>query len=354
MRRSVFSGLYAALLMMIFILPTYAGSGTFVIKDANGTSQTYGIGTFGNGNLFGLFGICDFSSCANGLAVNASGQAAIQAPPSLPLPTNAAQETGGNLAQLATDSGAPGSSACASDTGNCNLNQLLQRLAERLTTINTTIGSPLQAGGTLAANQSVNISEINGNTTLTGSGLTGSGSPRVTIAGDPATIAGSTPGTAGSPSANVVTVQGDSGMQPLVVQNEQYTGSAWENATGNIDTGALVTLSGASTGSNSADEINATGRGLKCLVNITAITGTSPTLTVSIDYKDTASNTYTHLLTSAALNAVGATMLTLYPGLTAAANTVADDVLPRTWRISDTIGGTSPAVTATIGCSVLH
>lgn len=69
---------------------------------------------------------------------------------SLPLPTNASQETGGNLAQLVTDSGAPGATACATDTSSCNFNQLLQRLAQRLTTINATLNSPMQAtGGTV-------------------------------------------------------------------------------------------------------------------------------------------------------------------------------------------------------------
>jgi hypothetical protein len=66
---------------------------------------------------------------------------------SLPLPTNAAQETGGNLASTATNTGttatnttaantnlgAPGATACASDTGSCSLNALLQRIAQRLT-----------------------------------------------------------------------------------------------------------------------------------------------------------------------------------------------------------------------------
>ena len=65
------------------------------------------------------------------------------------LPTGAALETGGNLAQLATDSGAPGATACATDTASCNFNQLLQRLAQRLTTINTTLGSPFQASASI-------------------------------------------------------------------------------------------------------------------------------------------------------------------------------------------------------------
>lgn len=57
------------------------------------------------------------------------------------------------LATTNTNLGAPGSTACASDTASCSLNQYAQRLAQRLTTINTTLGSPLQAGGTVVVTQ---------------------------------------------------------------------------------------------------------------------------------------------------------------------------------------------------------
>jgi hypothetical protein len=57
-------------------------------------------------------------------------------------------------------------------------------------------------------NQSVNVAQVNGVTTLTGAGATGTGAQRNTVAQDTTTIAGSAPGTAGTPSANVVSVQG--------------------------------------------------------------------------------------------------------------------------------------------------
>jgi hypothetical protein len=95
-----------------------------------------------------------------------------------------ALESGGNLAQMITDFGAPGSAACATDTASCSLNQQMQRLAQRLTTVNTTLGTPFQAGAALAPNQSVNVAQFNGVTPLMGNGVTGTGSPRVTIASD--------------------------------------------------------------------------------------------------------------------------------------------------------------------------
>lgn len=52
--------------------------------------------------------------------------------------------------------------ACATDNGTCTEIALLKRENQRLTTINTTLGSPFQAGGALAANQSVNLTQILG------------------------------------------------------------------------------------------------------------------------------------------------------------------------------------------------
>lgn len=123
-------------------------------------------------------------------------------------------------------------------------------------------------------------------------------------------------------------------------------------APGNSDLGALVTLTAASASGNTMDLTNGVGRGVRVNVNITALTGTSPTLTVTIQGKDAASGTYYTILASTALSATGFTRLTIYPGLTAAANSIASDIVPRDWRIAYTIGGTTPAVTATIGAEI--
>ena len=69
-----------------------------------------------------------------------------------------------------TDLGPPGATACATDTGSCSINALAQRLAQRLTTVNTTLGSPFQAGGsigntTFAATQGTSPWVVSGTTT---------------------------------------------------------------------------------------------------------------------------------------------------------------------------------------------
>jgi hypothetical protein len=112
---------------------------------------------------------------------------------------------------------------------------------------------------------------------------------------------------------------------------------------------ATLTAQGAQTNTATPDQVNPAARGLMLAIDITAITGTTPTLTVTIQGKDPASGKYYTLLASAALNATGTTILTIYPGLVAAANTVAVNIMPKTWRVIYTIGGTTPSVTATIG-----
>jgi hypothetical protein len=122
----------------------------------------------------------------------------------------------------------------------------------------------------------------------------------------------------------------------------------------NFEYGAVVSQSAASAGVTSGDQQNPTFRGIKVVVNITAISGTTPTLTVTLQGKDLASGTYYTLLASAALNATGQTVLTVYPGLTASANVTANDIVPRTFHIVAAIGGTTPSVTYTVGvCGVV-
>ena len=114
----------------------------------------------------------------------------------------------------------------------------------------------------------------------------------------------------------------------------------------------LATLTAAAAGTVNGPDMTCSGSALSVGVNITALTGTSPTLQVTISGKDAASGQYYTVLQSAVLAATGFTLLQIGAGLVAAANSVANAVMPSTFRISYTVGGTTPAVTATIGaCS---
>jgi hypothetical protein len=88
-------------------------------------------------------------------------------------------------------------------------------------------------------------------------------------------------------------------------------------------------------------------------VNVSAMSGSGASLTVTLQGKDVVSGQYYTVLTSAAITTTGLTVLRIYPGISASANAAANDVLPPVWRVSYAITGTSPAVTATVGASML-
>lgn len=99
---------------------------------------------------------------------------------------------------------------------------------------------------------------------------------------------------------------------------------------------------------NGPDQINDGPKsGVKIVVDITSVAG-GATLTVRIQGKDPVSGKYFTMLTSTALGAAATTVLTIFPGATAAANVTVNDRMPRTWRISYDIG-TATTIAATIG-----
>lgn len=124
---------------------------------------------------------------------------------------------------------------------------------------------------------------------------------------------------------------------------------------GNYDVGALLTFAAQGAGTSNGPRISSRwGRGIKLVIDITALTGTSPTLTVTLEGYDVASGKAYTVLASAALAAVATTVLTVYPGIAVTANISANDHLPTQWDVKAVIAGTSPAVTATIGAEILE
>lgn len=116
----------------------------------------------------------------------------------------------------------------------------------------------------------------------------------------------------------------------------------------------VAALAIAAAGTTTIDRSNHNARGLHLVIDITAIAGTSPTLTCTIQGYDPISGKYYDILASTALNATGTTVLKVYPGLTAAANAAANDVLPRNWRLKVVAGGTSPTATATVAANYVY
>jgi hypothetical protein len=113
---------------------------------------------------------------------------------------------------------------------------------------------------------------------------------------------------------------------------------------------AALTLTAQGPGTLTSPSIlNGRGTQMNVGINITAIAAGS--LTVTVLGKDIASGqTYT-LLASAALAATGFTRLKIGPTITAAANSIAQDYIPRTFIVQAVVA-TGP-VTATIGVSLV-
>lgn len=86
---------------------------------------------------------------------------------------------------------------------------------------------------------------------------------------------------------------------------------------------------------NGADRVNQNARGLILVIDMTVAPGVD-TVTFTVQGKDPASAKYYTILASAAIVAVSTVVLRVGPGLTAAANLVANDILPRTWRVITT------------------
>lgn len=102
---------------------------------------------------------------------------------------------------------------------------------------------------------------------------------------------------------------------------------------------------------NGDDQINDGGKGLHVVIDCTADPGTA-SVVFTVQGKDEVSAKYYTIIASAAITGTGTTVLRVYPGLTAAANTVVSDVLPRVWRVIATHAD-AESLTYSVGASVI-
>ena len=97
-----------------------------------------------------------------------------------------------------------------------------------------------------------------------------------------------------------------------------------------------------------------TARGIKVKIWINgAPTGTTPGMVVTIQGVDPISGQKWTILASVSLNASGFTVLTVYPGATAAANVTANDCLPTNVNINVAFTGTTPSFTGNISAELI-
>lgn len=102
----------------------------------------------------------------------------------------------------------------------------------------------------------------------------------------------------------------------------------------------------------SADQYNPDGwRGVHVVIDVTAITAT-PSVVFTVQGRDPVSGQYYTILASAAVTATGTTVLRIFPGATAAANTVANDCVPPIWRVN-AVHGDADSITYTVSAGYL-
>lgn len=86
------------------------------------------------------------------------------------------------------------------------------------------------------------------------------------------------------------------------------------------------------TASNSADIVNYNGKAIKIVIDVTAVSGAA-SLIFTLKGKSTLSGKYFTILASASLIATGTVVLTVFPGAPVTANSMANDFVPRLFRV---------------------
>jgi hypothetical protein len=121
----------------------------------------------------------------------------------------------------------------------------------------------------------------------------------------------------------------------IMISPVQYNGTTHDRPRNNV-TG--VVIAAGATGSN-AGVSTTTFNASKAIIVVNISAFTSGSLTVTINGITSSGYTYP-ILTSTALAAVAVTPLRIFPGGTAAANAVANDMVPRTLQVVTTVTGT--------------
>lgn len=122
-------------------------------------------------------------------------------------------------------------------------------------------------------------------------------------------------------------------------------------ADNNTDTAApALTLTAAGAGTvNSGPFLNPNGRGV--ILGINTTTDAAGAYVINLQGQDVASGQWFTIASSPSIVAAAFSTLTVYPGLTAAANVAVNGILPRTWRVQAVV--TTGPITATVGAAVV-
>lgn len=201
----------------------------------------------------------------------------------------------------------------------------------------TDSGNPVKIGGKVST--SVPAAGTNGN--RTDAYFDARGRLGVAIGSSGTDVGGATPNDALSSAFGLM----------VNTQAQLYDGSSsWNRQRNNHEVTALASAA-RTTATNSSDLTNYNSRGVVVVVDVTAGGGAGG-ITVTIKGKDTLSGKYSTILAGAVITGTGTTKLVVYPGCDANPNLIANEPLPRVWRVEVTVAD-STSYTYSIGANYI-
>ena len=135
---------------------------------------------------------------------------------------------------------------------------------------------------------------------------------------------------------------------PLYAHMLQWNNTGWDRYRANMNITGFASASRTATAETAAI-VNYNHRGLHAVIDPTTIGGA--VLTMRIQAQDAEGTSWYTVATGASLSANGASVLKLYPGISAGAASI-NDVLPRTFRITVIPTG-SVTATYSVGLSLI-
>lgn len=118
----------------------------------------------------------------------------------------------------------------------------------------------------------------------------------------------------------------------------------------------LISSAARTANGDSGPQENSWARGARFTLDISAASGTTPTLDLKIQYFDETSSQWLDLNGASFVqkSATGTDDLLVYPGIAETANRAVSTVLPGQWRVAWTVGGTGPSFTFSLGVELFE
>lgn len=131
----------------------------------------------------------------------------------------------------------------------------------------------------------------------------------------------------------------------------EFNGTTWDRQRGNTSVSVEASSAKTASGNSAAALTNHSASGAILFVNVSAVSGTTPTLVVRAQMQDPVGSGWIDIpgAATASITGVSNVALAIYPGATVAANAAVSYPLPRVWRLAWTITGTTPSFTFSVG-----